>query len=219
MSTNHLAQTGQVGDHASRDAGLQAKLHKLSGNHGRLLGRLHHNAVARRQRTHRHAAEDGEWEVPGRYDRANAHRVIEELVELARQVTEPGRRRHHRGRSLRVEVAEVDGLGHVGVCLAPALANLQHHPGREVVAARPHQCGKLPQMSRARMSARIAPDGEGRARSLDRRVGVGDARRPSRADDLGGVGRIQRNDALRGRHLLAANEQRIDAAKAPAHPR
>src|SRR5262249_20062337 len=128
-----LADAGQVAGDAGGKADLLEDLHQLGGDHGGLLGRLHHDGVAGHQRRGGHAGEDGQGEVPRGDDDGDAARLVEVAVVLAGDVpqTGPGQPEHLAG----VELAEVDGLGDVGVGLAPRLAALVDLPGGHVEAA------------------------------------------------------------------------------------
>ena len=69
-------------------------------------------------------------------------------------------------RLLGVVVAEVDGLAHVGVGLAPGLAGLEDLPGREAVDAPRSAPGDLAQIAGAFARRQPAPGGKGGARGL-----------------------------------------------------
>ncbi len=116
-------------------AGCQQRLGQPPGHRGGLLGRLQDHRVAGRQGRHRHAAGDGQREVPRGDDRRDPLALVGQAVGLAR-------RRLHEvgGRSVEAEdlpavvLAEVDGLAHVGVGLVPRLGRLEALEGGELVA-------------------------------------------------------------------------------------
>ena len=117
-------------DHARRPAGLLDAAHEDAGDDLGGVGGLEHDRVARRDRTHRAADEDGEQEVPWRDHQADTDRLERGDVLLARD-------RHRRQWTFEGEcragvvLDEVDRLGDVGVGFPVVLAGFERLPGAE----------------------------------------------------------------------------------------
>ena len=95
---------GQQRERALREAGFQQHLGELGGDGGGLARRLDDGRVARHQRGHRHARQDGQREVPWRNHHAHAQRDVDHLVALAGKLVAPAAGRPgaaFRGRSTR----------------------------------------------------------------------------------------------------------------------
>ncbi len=166
------------------EAGFQQNFGELGGDGGRLARRLDDGRVARHQRGHGHARQDGEREVPWRNHHAHAQRDVDHLVVLAGKLVDPlraGQAQHFAG----VVLAEIDAFGNVGFGFGPGLAGLRHQPGVELHLAGAQDAGGLQQQADALGGGRAAPlAGSTRAR-LPRRGW------PARAWPCGGCPRLR----------------------------
>ena len=93
------------------------------------------------------------------------------VVQLADELPQPLRREQADGRA-GVVLAEVDGLAGVGVGLAPRLAGLADHDGRQLVAAIAHQRRRLDEHLRPFQRIAIAPSRKRGRRGGDRLAGL-----------------------------------------------
>ena len=131
----HLAaRPGHEVDDARGDARLFQKLEELVGDGRRVRRGLQDDGVSGDERGGGHPRHDGEREVPRRDDDADAERNVFEPIVLALDTRQRLRRGVAQHLS-RVELAEVYGLGGVGVGLRPRLRHLVNHPRGEVVSA------------------------------------------------------------------------------------
>ena len=165
LRPDFLAHAGEEIHHARRQADFLEDLHQLGADDARLLGRLHDRCVAGDEGGRGHAAQDGHREVPRSDDHGDAARFVEVDVLLAGGVAPPrhGQSQHFAA----VKVAIVDGLGHVGVGLAPRLAALVNLPGRQLEAAPAHHLRGVEQVLRPPGRFRVAPVRERRGGRLD----------------------------------------------------
>ena len=138
---------------------------------GRLLRRLQHDRVARRERRGGHPGGDREREVPGRDHRGDAERLVADRVALPGRLGERRRLIERRGAG-RVVLEEVDRLADVGVGLRPRLRALAHLERRQLEAALAQGRGRIGQHPRALGAAVRAPVGEPDDRGVDGRLGV-----------------------------------------------
>src|SRR5208282_4173991 len=81
-----------------------------------------------------HAGHDGEGEVPGRDDRADAERDVEEFVPLAGILDGRGRGGEAEGLAS-VKLKKINGFANVGVGLSPVLPDFIGEPGEELELA------------------------------------------------------------------------------------
>ena len=121
-----LTNARQVISDARRQTGLDKRLHQLGADHRRLLGRLHHDRIAGYQCRRRHAAQNGEREVPGRDDDADAARLVGERIVLSRQVH--GRWPPQPAHFACIVLTKINRLTDIGIGLAPALGALEYFP-------------------------------------------------------------------------------------------
>src|ERR1700722_2624607 len=135
MGDDSIAEAGASAraeiHHAFGDSNFFKKLDELGGDGGRIARWLQDYGVATHDRGYGHAGHNGAGKIPWRNNRANAEGNVSERIVLAGQL--------HRGLSLgqaqsfaSIEFAEVDGLGDIGVGLAPVLADLENQPGHVI---------------------------------------------------------------------------------------
>ena len=160
----------------------------------------------------RHARHDGQREVPGRDHHADTERDVEELVVFAGDLRDRLRFGEPQ-RLAAVELEKVDRLGDVGVRLGPALAHLVDHPRRELELALADDLGGAEQVRRPLLRRNLAPGFERAQRRVHRVFGVllGPLRRA--ADHVVRIGGVDGSDAPLCLDLLAADDQRVVAAK------
>ena len=104
----------------------------------------------------RHAAGDGEREVPRADDGAHAARLDTLLVVLADELAQPPRLEEVDSLAC-VKLAEVDRLADVGVGLPPRLAALLDDDPGQLVPPLPHQVGRPCQAPRPVDRRRVPP--------------------------------------------------------------
>ena len=163
-----VALAGQQRDRAGRHAAGAQRLDDAQAAAGRLLGRLQHDGVARRERRGGHAHRDREREVPRRDDRADAARRVAQLVALAGHLQQR-RAGGQLDRAARVELEEVDRLADVRVGLRPGLRALAHRERGEARGG-----------ARASRRRRAAARRRGRARASPPTARTRPSRRPRR---------------------------------------
>ncbi len=112
-----------------------------------------------------------------------------------------------------VELAEVDGLGNVGVGLGPVLADFENQPSHEFHFALAHEIADAEDQSGPFFDGGAAPGFEGFERGLHRRLDVVFAGFLVDADNLRGLRRVQRLDLVGGFDALAADDEVILAAE------
>ena len=149
-----------------RKAGLEQCFRKDRRDGGRFAGRLDYHRVAGHQRRRRHAAENGQGEIPRRNHDADAKRQIAHFIALARQLDD-GLRSGEAKHFARVIFAEIDGLGDLGFRLRPGFAGFEDQPGVELVFAFPDQRGHAEQQGNALFGVRFRPLREIPVRPLD----------------------------------------------------
>ena len=120
-----VALAGQQPERRRGHAGVVQRLDQRQGAAGRLLCRLQHDRVARRQRRGGHPGGDREREVPGRDHRRDPERLVAHRVALAGRLGQLLAAVELR-RAERVVLEEVDRLADVGVGLRPRLRALAH---------------------------------------------------------------------------------------------
>ena len=147
------------------------QLDEFGGNGRRIARRLQDDGVAADDRGDGHAGHDGAGEIPGRNHGADAERNVGQRVALARQL--------HRRFGFReaqsfagVELAEIDGLGDIGVGLAPVLADFKNQPRHVFHFALAHQVGGAEQQAGALFDRSVVPGLEGFERGLHGRLDV-----------------------------------------------
>ena len=220
MRHNRVAETGARAGakiyHAFGHAGLFEQINKLRRDGGRIARRLQNNGVAADDGRHRHARHDGARKIPRRNHRAHAQRNVMQRVMLAGQLD--GRLRLRKTQRLaRVELAEVDGLGNVGIGLGPVLADLENQPRHKFHLALAHQISNVEQQPGALFDRSAAPRFEGGERGLHGRFYVIFVRLLMDADNLRRLRRVQRLDFVRSPDPLAADDQVVLAAQLAAH--
>ena len=192
------------------------QFHELRGRGRRIARRLQDDGVAADDGSERHAGHDGAGKVPRRNDGADAERNVGQGAALARQLH--GRLNFREAQSLaRVELAEVDGLGNVGVGLEPVLGDFEHQPRHEFEFALAHHIGDPEQERRALFDRRAAPVGEGLQRGLYGGFDVLLAGLLVDADHFRRLGGIDGTDLVGGLDALAADDQVVLAAQLSAH--
>ena len=120
-------------------------------------------------------------------------------------------------RLARVELAEVDGLGDIGIGLGPVLADFKNQPGAEFEFALAHYVAHVEEQAGALFKRRPAPTGKGCERRLHGRLDVLLAGLLVNADQLRGLGGIDGLDLVAGPGPLAADDQVVLAAQLAAH--
>ena len=124
---------GSSAERGRRHPGAVQRLDQRQRAAGRLLGRLQHHRVARRQRGGGHPGRDREREVPRRDHRRDAERLVAHRVALAGRLGELGRV-VELGRAARVVLEEVDRLADVGVRLRPTASRTRGPAARRARA-------------------------------------------------------------------------------------
>ena len=161
------ARAGQEMQHVAGHAGLPEDFAHRLGDAAGLRRGLHQRRVAHHQRGGGHAAADRQREVPGLMTEATPRGWCHWWFNSPTNC--PNRCGWNRRTAVAgVILAEVDGLAGVGVGLAPRLAGLADHDGRQFVAAIAHQRRRLEDHLRAFQRIAIAPGGKRRRRRGDR---------------------------------------------------
>ena len=146
--------------YAFRHAGFFEQFDELRGDGRRIARRLQDDGVAADDGGERHAGHDGAGEIPRRNYSADAERDVVQRVALAGQLD--GRLRLGEAQHLaRVELAEVDGLGDVGVGLNPVLTDFEDEPGHEFHFALAHEVADAKDEAGALFHGGAAPGLEG----------------------------------------------------------
>ncbi len=155
----------------------------------RLLGRLEHDGVARRQARGDHPERDRQREVPRGDDRDHAAGAVVHLVALARHDQQRAAPVERDGRP-GVVLEEVDGLADVRVGLGPGLGRLADGERGGLVAALAQPRRRVDEGLRALEGRHARPGVEAAGRGLDggRDVGGGGGR--AHGDDALGVPRV-----------------------------
>ena len=230
-----LADAGQEGEHAGRDARLVQDLDETQRDAGRLLRRLEEHRVAGDQRGGDHAGGDREREVPRRDHHADPARLVGVRVG-SHPATWPTRApRGEAERLASVVLAEVDRLAHVGVGLGDRLARLRRPRAprarraapRRIAAARKRIAGAFaatgPRATPASAAAATSSARVGDRRGRRNRCGTRrDRTHPGSTDDDLAVGRDDlpvdehgRDEARDGRrrHRRRARDGRAPSAR------
>jgi hypothetical protein len=192
------------------------QFHELRRNRRRIARRLQHDRVAADDRSDRHAGHDGAGKVPRRNHGADAERNIGQRVALARQLH--GRFGLREAQRLaRVELAEIDGLGNIGIGLEPVLRNFKHQPSHVFQLALAHDIGHVKQKRRALFDRRVAPVTERLTGGLYGGFDVLLASLLVNSDYLRRLGGIDGPNLVGGLAALAADDQVILAAELATH--
>ena len=117
---------------------------ELRRNRRRIAGGFQDDGVAADDRSEGHAGHDGAGEVPRRNHGADAERNVGQCVALARQLHGRFDLREAQGLAP-VELAEIDGLGDVGIGLEPVLGDFEDQPGHVFELAFAHHIGDAEQ--------------------------------------------------------------------------
>ena len=220
MRDDGVAETrsgaGTEVDYALGHARFFEQFDKLRGDGGRIARRLQDDGVAADDRGQRHAGHDGAREIPRRNDRAHAQRNVHQRIVLSRQLDWRLRLGKAQGFA-RVELAEVNGLGDVGVGLGPVLADFEDQPCHVFHLALPHQVADAKDEAGALLDRSAAPGLESLERGLHGRLDVLFAGLLMEPDNLRWLRRVQRLDLVGCLDALAADDEVILAAQLAAH--
>ena len=129
------------------------------------MRRLQHNRVAHDDGSHRHASHNCAGEIPRRNHRANAERNVHQAITLPGKL----RRSFHLGHAQRfasVEFAEINGLGDVGIRLAPIFADFKNQPRAKFKATFANNIGHAKHKAGTLFRRATAPRGKGLQRRL-----------------------------------------------------
>src|SRR5579862_2480761 len=216
MGDDGVAETGSGAGtkihYAFGHAGFFEQFHKLGGDRGRIARRLQNHRVAADNGGQRHASHNGAGKIPRRNDRAYAQRNVVQGVVFAGQLNRSLRFRKTQGLA-RVELAEVDGLGNVGIGLGPVLADFEDQPCHVFHLALAHEIADAEDEAGALFDGGTAPGFERFERGFHGRFDVIFVGFLMDADDLRGLRRIQRLDLVSRLDALAADDEVILAAK------
>ncbi len=119
-------------------------------------------------------------------------------------------------RFARVELAEVDGLGDVGIGFSPILADFENEPCHVFHLALAHEIADAEDEAGALFDGGTTPGFEGLERGLHGGLDVFFAGLLVGADDLRRLRRVQRLDLVGGLDALAADDEVILASELPA---
>jgi hypothetical protein len=209
-ATIGVAETGSGAGaevhHALGHAASSSSSNKLCGDGGRIARGLQDDGVAADDRRQRHAGHDGARKIPRRNHRAHAQRNVVQRVVLAGKLD--GRLSLRKTQGLaRVELAEVDGLGNIGVGLNPVLADFENQPRHEFHLALAHQIADAEHQAGALFDRSAAPGFEGFERGLHGGLNVLFAGLLMDADNLRRLRRVQRLDLVGSPDALAADDR------------
>ena len=169
MRDNGIAETGPSAgaeiDHALGHAGFFQQFDKFRCDGRRIARRLQDDGVAADDRGNRHSRHNGAGKIPRRNHRAHTKRNIHQRVALAGQLDRSLRLRKTQGFAS-IKLAEVDGLGNVGVGLAPIFADFEDQPRHEFHLALAQQIADAKDQAGALFDAGAAPGFESRQRRL-----------------------------------------------------
>jgi hypothetical protein len=179
------ALTGQHGEHALGDAGVQRELTEPDRRQGGELGRFEHDGVAGRERRGQAPARDRHREVPRHDDRDDPERLLEGHVEPTGDGDLPA----EEALGCRGVVAQhVDHVADLPPGVADGVAGVRHLEGGEVVGGGLDGVGEPAQQLGTVGGADGAPGRSDLDGPRDGRVGLLDADEVDRGDDLLGGG-------------------------------
>src|SRR5271166_5020300 len=121
------AGAGAEVDYASGHSGFLEDLDKFGGHGGSVGGRFENDRVAAGDGHRRHAAHDGEGEVPGRNYYAHAQRDIVQFAAFS-GVLDGRCDGGQAQRFARIKFKKVNEFSHVGVGLGPVFTCLEGEP-------------------------------------------------------------------------------------------
>src|SRR5215469_3022712 len=197
-------------------AGLFEQFNESGRDRGRVARRLQDDGVAADDRSQSHSGHDRAGEIPRWNHGADAQRNVTQRIVLAGKLKRAfGFRQAQRFPG--IELAEVEGLGNVGVGLGPVLRHFEDQPGHEFHFALTEEIGRTKQQARAFLGGSVAPRFKGLESGVHRRLNVLPSGLLMDTDDFGGLGRVQRGDLVGGLDALAANDEVILAAKLAAN--
>ena len=165
------AAAGKETERLGRETGFEQRFGEDRRDGGRFAGRLDHDSVAGDQRRDRHAAKDGEGEIPRRDHDAHAERQITHLIALAGQLHH-GLRTGQTSHLPCVVFAEIDGLGDFGFRFGPGLTGLKDQPGIELELAFANDGGQTQRHADASFGRSFAPAGKVAPGQIDRPRGL-----------------------------------------------
>ncbi len=207
-----LAEPGQIIEGARGHTGFVKHPREMPADEGRLFGRLEDHGIARGQCGHGHAAGYGQRKIPGGDNHRHAARDVLGKIGLARHVAMPGL--GEPDHLPRVEFAEIDGLGDVGIRFFPGLAAFIDFPRRQVEPAAAHDRRGLdqdvgPSVGRGRCPLRRSGSGGGH-----RQIGMVRPGHGHLADDARALAGIDRIEPLGlGVDLPAVDDQAVALAE------
>ena len=199
-------------DDAVRQANLFEQLHKLRGDRWCVDGGLQNYGIAADNGSGGHSSHDGEWEVPRWNYRTHAQRNVAQPVAFAGELD----RRSclvQPQRLASVELQKVDGFAHIGIGLAPVLADLKGQPGAELEAAFANESGGGEQQRCTLLHGHFAPASKGGLRSLHRLFDVLRPRPLVDPDDFSRMRRVHGKDFARGLQPSATDDDVVLAAQ------
>ena len=199
-------------DDAVGEAGFFHQRQEAGGDGGSVGRGLEDDGVAADDGRSGHAGHDGEREVPGRNDGADAEGDVAEEIFFAGVLDGGGGSVEAEGFA-GVELEEVDGLAYVGVGLGVVLADFEGEPGAEVEVALADEVGGADEQGNAVGDGGVAPGGEGGLRGSDGGVGFLGRGRVVRADDLRRVGGIDGVEGLGGLEIAAGDDKVVGLAE------
>src|SRR6185437_5046833 len=192
--------------------GLVEQSDEAGGDGGRVGGRLEHDGVAGDDSGRGHAGHDGEGEVPGRNDGADAEGDVAEDVALAGILDGRGGGVELEGFA-GVELEEVDALANVGVGLGPVLADLEDEPGTEVEVALADELRGADEDSYTVGGRKAGPGRERGRGGVDGALDLGGAGGVVSADDLGRTGGVGGGELRGAPGGMAADDEVPGAAE------
>src|SRR5580658_3172887 len=202
--------------HAFGHAAFFEQFDKLRRNCRRIARRLQDDGVAADDGSQRHAGHDGTGKIPRRNHGADAERNVGQSVALARQLH--GRFSFREAQSLaRIELAEVDSLGDIGIGFEPVLGDFKHQPCHVFQLALAHYISHVKQERRALLDRGVAPVTKSLRSGLYRRLDVFLASPLVNSDDLRRLGGIDGTNLVGGLDAFAADNQVILAAELATH--
>ncbi len=203
-------------DDAVGKADFLEEFEEAGGDGGRVGGGLEHDSVAGDDGGRGHAGHDGEGEVPGRDDGADAERHVTELVAFAGELD--GRLGSVEAEGFAgVELEEVDALANVGVGFGEVLSDFEGEPGAELEVAGADESGGAEKEIDAVGNGRVGPAGKGSERGLDGGGGLSGRGGVVGADDLRGVRGIDGGEGFGGLRGVAAEDEVVCTTELGAH--
>jgi hypothetical protein len=210
------AASGEEVQHTGGEPHLLHELVKLVADARRIARGLEHDRVAADDGGRRHPDQNRQREVPRRDDHTDPERQIRDRIPFARELNRIGRlivAQHLAG----VVLNEVDRLGGVAIGFRPALADLEDHPGREVIAPLTHPLGRFDQIGSTLGRGYCRPRGEGLERHLDRPVCQLGCTRLETSHDLRRTRRILGLESLSTRDVLSPDDDGVLPADLTLH--